>query len=237
MAPKDETTDHAPALSRRSMLTGAGVAVTGGVAIATLGSAGTAEANIPSGTVSTGARGSTVTEFRGRIEQTGSTGESFSSVGFVYATQGADPTDLFAGPTHDVTTALLTCSATGELVARVLDQSVHALDIAGTMSVYQRTSPGADWTDPSSFVVGTEVARFALTMQDVLAVFAPGQGLPTLSGDMRQTLARHLGGALAGKTFGVKGQRLRLSANGLGQLVDPVTLNARLEIAGSWTAE
>jgi hypothetical protein len=105
------------------------------------------------------------------------------------------------------------------------------------MTVYQRSSPGADFADPASFKVGTPVGRFALSLQDVLAVFAPGKGLPTLTGDMRQTDAARLAGPLAGRGFGQRGQRLRLFATGLGTLVDPVTLNALLEIAGSWTAE
>ena len=114
---------------------------------------------------------------------------------------------------------------------------MHALDIDGSMTVYQRSAPGADWTDSSTFAVGAVVARFDVTIQDVLTVFTPGKGLPAITGDMKQTLARHLGGALAGHTFGVKGQRLRMSATGLGTLVDPVTLNSLHEIAGSWTAE
>jgi hypothetical protein len=30
---------------------------------------------------------------------------------------------------------------------------------------------------------------------------------------------------------------LRMLATGLGELVDPVTLNAQLEVAGNWSAE
>ncbi len=235
--PSSDETTLGQSLSRRRVLTGAGVAVTGGVAAATLGATGSAEAAVPPGTVGTGPRGSTTSEFRGRIAQSGPTGESFTSYGFLYATRGADDADLFSGSAHDVTTALLTVYATGELVARVLDQSVHALDIDGTLTVYQRSAPGADFSDSSSFAVGNAVARFAVTIQDVLTVFTPGKGLPVITGDMNQTSARHLGGPLAGKMFGFKGQRLRMSATGLGTLIDPVTLNSLHEIAGSWTAE
>ena len=41
-------------------------------------------------------------------------------------------------------------------------------------------------------------------------------------------------GARAVPGFGIGGQRLRMLATGIGQLVDPVTLNAQLEIAGNW---
>jgi hypothetical protein len=77
---------------------------------------------------------------------------------------------------------------------------------------------------------------FALTLQDVLTVFAPATGIPTLTGDMSQTSAAAMTAGLAGRYFGALHQRLRLFATGLGFLVDPVTLNANLEIAGNWTA-
>jgi hypothetical protein len=179
----------------------------------------------------------TAVEFRGRIRQSGPNGEDFSALGIVTALAGARPADLFEGPGTTIGSALFTVTATGSLVARVLDRSVHALDIAGTLAVYQRQRGGADFGRPASFSEGTRVAAFDLALQDVLAVFATGRGLPTLTGDMRQTTAGRLGGSLSGNRFGVQGQRLRLLATGLGELVDPVTLNAELEIAGSWSVE
>ena len=76
--------------------------------------------------------------------------------------------------------------------------------------------PGANFSDPSSFRVGTPVARYDMTLQDVLTVFATDTGLPTLTGDMLQTAARALSGPLAGQTFGRRGTRLRFFATGLG---------------------
>ena len=80
-------------------------------------------------------------------------------------------------------------------------------------AIFQRSGPGASFADVDSFHDGTEVARFAMTLQDILAVFAPGRGIPTLTGDMRQTSAERL----------------------VGTLVDPVTLNALLEMARNRT--
>ena len=55
---------------------------------------------------------------------------------------------------------------------------------------------------------------------------------------MRQTVARRLqGGGVAGRVFGRRGSRARFLATGLGRLVDPVALNAELEMAGNWTTE
>jgi hypothetical protein len=87
---------------------------------------------------------------------------------------------------------------------------------------------------PAEARVRTQAPRRVL--RDVLAVFAPAHGLPTLSGDMRQVTAGKLGGALAGRTFGQPGLRLRLLGTGLGTLVDPVTLNTQLELGGNWSA-
>jgi hypothetical protein len=224
------------ALSRRRLLTGAGAAVAGGVALAAAGPAGVAEAASTSDAVGIAPEDSTAVEFRGRITQSGASGQTFSSVGYLIAVRGLNRADLFAGSTQNETTALLTVSSSGELVARVLDQSVHALDIKGTLTVYQRSAPGASFDNPASFAVGRPVARFQLTLQDVLTVFATAQGIPTLTGDMLQTEAQRLSGPLSGR-FGEVGSRSRMLATGLGHLVDPVTLNAELEIAGNWTTE
>jgi hypothetical protein len=216
--------------TRRSVLTGAGVAVAAGVTAAV---AIPADASAPS--VGTGPAGSSVAEFRGRIAQTGSSGQDFLATGILTRLNGAQAGDLFTG-NPSVGTALFTVYATGTLQNRVLDQSVHALDIAGELTVYQRATPGADFADPSSFRQGTAVGSFALLLQDVLTVFAPASGIPTLTGDMRQDAAAALSGGLSGRRFGQRHQRLRMFATGLGMLTDPVTLNANLEIAGNWTA-
>ena len=219
--------------TRRSVLTGAGLAIAGGVA-ATAGAASAAAA--PPVGVGHPAQGTAV-EFRGRITQSGTSGQDFTALGILTALAGARVSDLFEGTTTTIASALFTLAANGSLVSRVLDQSVHALDIAGTLSVYQRPHGGADFGQPGSFTAGTEVGRFDLALQDVLAVFAPARGLPTLSGDMRQTKSAGLAGSLSGRRFGVSGQRLRMLATGIGQLVDPVTLNAELEVAGNWSLE
>jgi hypothetical protein len=221
-------------LSRRRVLTGAGLAVAGGVATAAVTSTA---ADADAGRVALGRRGSTAAEFRGRIAQTGGSGEIFTAYGYLTAADGAASTDLFAGSLKNETTALFTLCATGTLTNRVLDTAVHSLDISGSLDVYQRSSAGASFSDPSTFTVGTKVASFAMTLQDVLAVFLPGQGIPTLTGDMAQSLSVMLGGGLSGKRFGLAGQNLRMFATGLGTLVDPVTLNAQLEMAGNWVTE
>ena len=217
-------------VSRRQAVAGT---VVGGLGLAAI----PGEAEATSTSVGSGRRGEATVEFRGRIDQTGAAGQQFTSYGFLTRAHHTRRSDLFSGSPHDVSTALLTAYAVGDLSARVLDMSVHSLDIVGTLTVYQRAHPGADFTDPDSFKVGKAVARYDLRLQDILAVYAEAKGIPTLTGDMHQTAAKALGGPLEGKVFGRRGNRMRMFATGLGTLVDPVTLNAQLEIAGNWSVE
>jgi hypothetical protein len=220
-------------LSRRRVMTASAVVAGVGVASAPA----QADAGTGGQAVSLGARGTTTVEFRGRVAQSGSSGQSFTSYGYLIRASHADSSGLFDGTPLSEATALLTAYATGNLQARTVDMSVHSLDIVGTMTVYQRSSPGASFTNPSSFQVGTPVARYDMRLQDVLTVFATAQGLPTLTGDMLQTAAHALSGPLAGQTFGRKGTRLRFFATGLGALTDAAKPNSQLEIAGNWSIE
>jgi len=219
-------------LSRRRMMTVS--AAVAGVGLASVPAQ--AEAGTGGQAVSLGEPGTTTVEFRGRVTQSGTSGQSFTSYGYLIRASHAGQGDLFAGPDLSEATALLTAYATGDLRARTVDMAVHSLDIVGTMAVYQRSQPGASFNDPSSFQVGAPVARYDMTLQDILTVFLPNQGLPTLTGDMLQTAARQLSGPLADQTFGRKGTRLRFFATGLGQKTDPAP-NAQLEIAGNWSIE
>ena len=219
-------------LSRRQVMTAS--AVVAGVGLASLPAQ--AEAGTGGQAVSLGPTGTTTVEFRGRVVQSGSSGQSFTSFGYLIRASHADDSGLFDGMSLSEATALLTAYATGDLQARTVDMSVHALDIVGTMTVYQRKQPGASFDDPSSFRVGTPVARYDMTLQDVLTVFAPDTGLPTLTGDMLQTAAHALAGPLAGQTFGQRGTRLRFFATGIGTRTD-LAPHAQLEIAGNWSIE
>ena len=219
-------------LSRRQVLT-AGLAVAGAGA-ATL--AAVPAASAAGRPIAETQPGTTAAEFRARFAQTGSTGEHFTAYGYLTAADGATDDDLFAGASLSDTTALLTAYAEGELVRRTVDQSVHSLDIEGTLTVYQRAAPGASFADPASFADGTPVATFAITLQDIVTVFATGRGLPTLTGDMRQTESGKLNDP-GGRNFGHVGARSRLFATGIGTLLNPATFNSILEMAGNWTTK
>ena len=215
-------------------MTASAVAAGAGLtSVSACSSSGSAAAAAGGQAVSLGDSGTTTVEFRGRVTQSGT---SFTSYGYLIRASHADQRDLFSSTDLSETTALLTAYATGDLQARTTDGVVHALDIVGTMAVYQRSSPGASFGDPSSFQAGPPVARYDMRLQDILTVIATNTGLPTLTGDMRQTLAHALSGPLAGQTFGRKGTRLRFFATGLGNKTDDAP-TAKLEIAGNWSIE
>jgi len=226
-------------LSRRQVMTASAVAA--GVGLASIPARAGAAAGGQA--VSLGVSGTTTVEFLARVTQSGDSGQSFTSYGYLIRASNADDSGLFvAGTSPSETTALLTAYATGDLRARVTDtsitdMSVHSLDIVGTMTVYQRSQPGASFDDPSSFQVGTAVASYDMTLQDVLTVFMPGRGLPTLTGDMLQTAAATLSGPLAGQKFGRPGAQLRFFATGVGALTDATKPNSQLDIAGNWSIE
>jgi hypothetical protein len=221
-------------LSRRRVMTASAVAAGAGLASASAcSSSGSRDTGTGDQAVSLGASGTTTVEFRGRVTQSG---QGFTSYGYLIRASHADQGDLFGGTALSEKTALLTAYATGDLRARTTDDVVHALDIVGTMTVYQRSSPGASFSDPSSFQAGTPVARYDMTLQDILTVIAMNTGLPTLTGDMLQTAAQALSGPLAGQKFGKKGTRLRFFATGLGHKLDDAP-TAQLEIAGNWSIE
>jgi hypothetical protein len=229
-----EERTHDGALSRRQLLA-ASLAVAGAGLAPAHAAAAPPETEARSRLVGVTAAGTTAVEFRARFSQTGLTGEHFAAYGYLTNVAGLTEDDLFAGSPPSEATALLTAYAVGELVRRTVDQSVHSLDIEGTLTIYHRPAAGASFDDQDSFQVGTPVARFALTLQDIVTVFTTGKGLPTLTGDMRQTFADRLDGAGQSRRFGHVGARARLFATGIGTLLDPVTSNSILEMAGNWT--
>ena len=229
------TPDPTGVLSRRQALTAAGALAAGSVASVSAAAGSGSEPT--GGQVGIAPSPANAVEFRARFVQTGSSGEDFAAYGYLTRAEGTSDSDLFAGAAHNVTSTLFTAYASGKLTQRVLDKSVHALDIEGALTIYQRITAGASFDFPSSFQVGMPVARFDLTLQDILTVFLPGRGIPTLAGGMRQTLADRLVGPPVGRRFGRMGSRARFFATGVGNLVDPVTLNAELEMVGNWVVE
>ena len=128
--------------------------------------------------------GTTAAEFVAQIAQNG---DRLIAYGYFTRITGVAPPELFDGVPGEAN-ARYTAYAEGDLViTRAMNGPVTVLDVVGTLRVFRRATPGANSANPDSFRVGRIIARFDLTLQDVLAGIAPNTGLPTLSGDMRQT--------------------------------------------------
>src|SRR5262252_9457715 len=103
-------------LSRRQVMTASAVAA--GVGLASIPAQ--ADATAGGQPVSLGVSGTTTVEFRGRVTQSGNTGQSFISYGYLIRASNANDSGLFAGTPPSGTTALesfalLTAYATGDL--------------------------------------------------------------------------------------------------------------------------
>lgn len=210
-------------LSRRTLLSGAAV-LAGGTALAAAGGAMLPEVAGAGGGSSRTPSGTTIAEFVAQIAQNGG---HLIAYGYFNRIVGVGASDLSSGPPSE-TTARYTAYAEGDLVSRTVNGPVTVLDVVGTLDVFHRNAPGANFSIPSSFKVGETVAQFELTLQDVLTVIAPNTGIPTLVGDMTQISGRSV--------FGRPGARLRLTATGLGSRSDATAPVATLNIAGNMVA-
>jgi hypothetical protein len=178
--------------------------------------------------------GTTAVEFVAQVAQTGN---SMICYGFLTDVAGLSAAKLgFSGADRPVSSALFTAYAMGAVTSRALQgTAVHALDLTGDLSIYQRSAGGATFSDPSSFAIGTRVARYSIVIQDILTVISAGVGLPTLIGDLKQKSAAPVAGASG--SFGKVGLRLRLVATGYGTRSDsnpsPADARATLDISGN----
>jgi hypothetical protein len=168
--------------------------------------------------VGTTSKGRTAVELLAKIDQEGT---EFIGYGYLTVIQGLTLDQLFTDPSApSESTARFTVHSSASLVSRVALGDVHALDLEGTMSFYFDRDGGASFDQPDSFSAGARIARSKVTMQDILSVIGPGEGVPTLGGDVRQTAAEPF--TLDGTRYqlGKVGLLTRLSGTGRGTLED-----------------
>ena len=228
-----EGEDTKVGLSRRSMLGGVAAA---GAALSAAGAVVLPEvASAVGGQVAVAPKGTTAIELVMRIDQ--HLGVDLTGYGFLTDVFGLVPNELFFSEPENEGSAVFTAFAKGTVQASFVvgsaPNTVHSLDVVGGLTVYHRNSPGASFSDPDSFQVGTPVAHYNLTIQDILTVITPGTGLPTLLGDLQQDKAGSLGPG-HGK-FGKVGLQLRMTGAGFGKRsnTDPSPPEAVLDIAGN----
>ena len=214
--------DGAPVrISRRSLLGGAAAAgaavVTAQTLVIGVPPAAAAEPAAEPVVGSTG-KGRTAVELLAKIDQ-----EATEFIGYGYLTfiHGLNLDQLFTDPSApSESTARFTVHSSASLVSRVALGDVHALDLKGSMSIYFDPNGGASFEEPDSFKAGTRIMAAKVTMQDILSVIAPNQGIPTLGGDVRQTLTEPF--TLEGTDYqlGRVGLLTRLNGTGRGVLED-----------------
>ncbi len=158
-------------VSRRSVLGGAGKVAAAGVALSAAGAVVAPElaAANASGGIAVSPKGTTAIEFLAQIQQNG---DRMLAFGYLTAVAGLSAADLFTG-TPGEGTARLTAYATGTVGTRTANGAVHNLDLSGVLTIYSLPGGGASFGNPDSFKSGTPVARYTLTIQDILTVIAP----------------------------------------------------------------
>lgn len=176
--------------------------------------------------------GTNAFEFVGVIQQLGL---DFTLTGYVTHIAGVDRALLFDGAdplarSEATARVLMSGSATG--TARSILENLFVVNGEGTIGFYLG-GPGASFADPAAFSAGTQVAGTTVSVQDVVNVQAPQQGLVNGNGTMTvdSTSAFTLGDSPV--TFSAPGTQYRLWFTGQGTLRDPATLDAFLLIAGN----
>jgi hypothetical protein len=170
-------------------------------------------------TVGAAPLGESAWSFIGRSEQ-----DSVEVVHFGYLTRvaGLEEADLFDGSGGSTEgSARFTYYATTTIGSRNVVGNIITTGAEGTLTVYFRSSPGADFGDPESFAAGDAVASFALVYHNVLNVQKPNQGIADATVDLDQQSAAAFN--LEGRSlrFGRSGLRLQLRASGQGTRTQP----------------
>jgi hypothetical protein len=170
--------------------------------------------------VAAGRNGQTLMDFIGRVSQNGA---NFTFIGYLTRVRGLDEAALFAGgdaSARSEQTARFTIKAETTSTSRSVVDNLFAVDSKGTLNVFLNQTPGADFDDPGSFSTGELIASFEITVQNVISVIAPAQGVSTTWGVLEQTKAEHF--RLNGKRFkfGKNNQRERIFGTGQGTLLD-----------------
>ena len=172
---------------------------------------GSSAAAQSSSVVGTAAQGVSAVEYIGVIQQTG---PEFTTVGYLTYVNGLNPADLYTDPNNPgASTARFTFSGSASLASHANVGAVTQLSAVGPLTIYFNADGAkADFADPDSFALGTEIATFDTRVSNILVVIAPNQGVSSAISDAKQQTA---------KRFVLNGKRLQF---GHPQLIQRVTL-------------
>jgi hypothetical protein len=224
--------EERPRISRRKLLTGSGAVAAATVAATAAGwieVGNPALATTSAGEVGTASGGRNAFEYIGQVDQDG---DSLTYYGYLTAVAGLDVGQLFAGSTHDETTARFTFFGTATLSSRAVFNNVFTIDATGSLGCYFDRAGGADFGNPSSFMSGKQITADDAVFHDILSVTAPNTGTPSITAFLQRTAVSkfRLGGAAY--KLGHVGLLERSTATGLGTKLDP-TPKAVLTVAGA----
>jgi hypothetical protein len=180
------------------------------------------------------ATGQTAFEFIGQLDQVG---PSFSFYGYLTYVKGIPSSQLFSNPAAPgEATALFTFHATATLTGRSILKNLFVVTAAGRIDFYRRASPGATFTDPTSFRAGSRLARASVRYQSILNVQTPDNGLATGAGELAFGSAQTFTLGNKRYRFGLPGLRVRVFATGQGTRFEPTLPRASLALAGNAVA-
>lgn len=176
--------------------------------------------------------GANAFEFVGVIQQLGL---DFTLLGYVTYLAGIDRSLLFDGVdplSRSEATARLLLAGSASGTARSILENIFVVNSEGSVDFYLG-GPGASFGDPSAFTSGTLVASSSISVQDVINVQAPQQGIATGNGTMQIDSTEPFTLGESTQTIASPGTSYRLWFTGQGTLRDPATLDAFILVAGN----
>src|SRR5436190_6156254 len=170
-------------------------------------------------------------EVIGRLDQVG---DAITGYGYLTRVHGLSQASLFRGPQRTEATARFTFASRVQVNARFILGSLISVDGVGSLTFFLDSS-GADFAKPSTFSDGTAIATFAAHFHNVLTVIAPGQGISTIEGELKQRRARTFSFGGRRTRFGHTGLGLNLAVGGPSTRTAPSPPTAFFDVAGDLT--
>jgi hypothetical protein len=180
------------------------------------------------------AQGVNAVEYIGEIQQTG---RDFTTYGYLTYVKGLSPANLYTDPNNpSASTARFTFSGSAILTSRAQVRPplplVTQLSAVGPLTIYfNANGANADFSDPSSFAQGKEIATFDTRVLSTLAVTAANLGVFSAISDAKQQSAQQF--MLNGKRlqFGHPNLMQRANLGGRGDRTDPVAPDSIVRFA------
>ncbi len=185
------------------------------VSPSTASTQGSAVVGLPSG-------GENSFELLARSDQEGPV---VSHYGYLTHIFGLADDALFSDPTtRTEATARFTFAATTTLDARHELANIIVTSAPGTLTIYFKETPGADFNNPESFASGQPIATFSVRYHNVLNVQAPDEGITSAVAELVQQSANSFTLNERLLRLGRRGLQERIQASGQGRRtqIDPV---------------